>query len=291
MSNSKLQSGLGRGLSALIKKESETSINSSSGQGYIPKLPVEFITPNRYQPRIEINPEQLMELADSIREHGIIEPLLVTKLGEKQYELIAGERRLRAAKLAGLETVPVVVRESTPQEMLELAIVENIQRADLNPLEEAMAFEQLVKIFNQTHEQISKKVGLSRPAIANKLRLLALPEEVKKGLLENKISEGHARALLGLKSDEQMVVTFKVIVRDHLSVRAVEELVRRINKGKINNQRVNTVYIDEKTIEVEKFFRQKFGEQVTIIRSKKGGKITIPFRNDEELDAILSKIK
>ncbi|RMD77338.1 ParB/RepB/Spo0J family partition protein [Candidatus Dojkabacteria bacterium] len=281
-------SSLGRGLSALIKSEQDITTNITNG--YIPKLPVNLIKPNRYQPRIEIKPESLVELADSIREHGIIEPLIVTKINDKEYELIAGERRLRAAKLAGFEFVPVVVKESTPQQMLEIAIVENVQRSDLNPLEEAMAFEQLVKIFGQTHEEISKKVGISRPAVANKLRLLTLPEEVKRCLLEQKISEGHARALLGLSSEDQIVATLKVVIRNHLSVRAVEELVRRINKGKTKPKRVNSILIDEKTIEAEKILREKFGEKVSISRSSKGGKITIPFEDDEELENILDKI-
>jgi ParB family chromosome partitioning protein len=285
------KTSLGRGLSALIKKETD-QVSGVSTNGYIPKLPVEFIKPNRYQPRIEMNPEKLVELADSIREHGVIEPLLVTQIDERNYELIAGERRLRAAKLAGFDYVPVVIRESSPQEMLEIAIVENVQRADLNPLEEAMAFDQLVKIFSQTHEQISKKVGISRPAVANKLRLLALPEEVKRGLLEQKISEGHARALLGLTSEEQIIITYKVIVRDHLSVRAVEELVRRMNKGQNKPQRVNSIIIDdEKTIEIEKFLRDRFGDSVSVTRSSKGGKIIIPFKNDSDLENLLNKIK
>lgn len=285
------KTSLGRGLSALIKKDLEHTNSSQMESGFVLKMPVEFIKPNRYQPRIDMNPEKLVELADSIREHGIIEPLLVTKIDDRTYELIAGERRLRAAKLAGLDFVPVVIRESSPQEMLEIAIVENIQRADLNPLEEAMAFEQLVRIFNLTHEQISKKVGLSRPAVANKLRLLSLPDEVKKGLLEQKISEGHARALLGLTNEDQILVTYKIVVRDHLSVRAVEELVRRINKGQTKNRRVNSIIVnDEKTLQIEKIFKNTFGERVSISRSNKGGKIVILFNNDEELDNIVKKI-
>ncbi len=285
------KTSLGRGLSALIKKDLEHTNSSQMESGFVLKMPVEFIKPNRYQPRIDMNPEKLVELADSIREHGIIEPLLVTKIDDRTYELIAGERRLRAAKLAGLDFVPVVIRESSPQEMLEIAIVENIQRADLNPLEEAMAFEQLVRIFNLTHEQISKKVGLSRPSVANKLRLLSLPDEVKKGLLEQKISEGHARALLGLTNEDQILVTYKIVVRDHLSVRAVEELVRRINKGQTKNRRVNSIIVnDEKTLQIEKIFKNTFGERVSISRSNKGGKIVILFNNDEELDNIVKKI-
>lgn len=280
------KSVLGKGLSALID---ETSLPEIS-QGFIPKLPVKLIVPNPYQPRSEIRPEELIELADSIRQHGVIEPLLVTKKSETQYELIAGERRWRASQLAGIETVPVVVKEASPKEMLELAIVENIQRRDLNPLEEAMAFEQLTKMFNMTHEEISKKVALSRPAIANKIRLLSLPEEIKKGLLEEKISEGHARALLGLNTKETMIATYKIILRDNLSVRAVEELVRRLNKGKQIKKRVDMRILDEKTVKIETGLKEKFGEKVSLARSKKGGKIVIPFSNDHELDGIIKKL-
>jgi len=284
--------GLGKGLSALI---SQSAIPELS-QGFIPKLPINLIVPNPYQPRIEIKPETLMELADSIREHGVIEPLLVTKKidedqsanSETRYELIAGERRWRASKLAGVEFVPVVVKEASPQEMLEMAIVENVQRADLNPLEEALAFQQLMNSFNMTHEQISKKIGLSRPAIANKIRLLTLPEEIKKGLLESKISEGHARAILGLQSNETMIAAYKITLRDHLSVRAVEELVRRLNKGQKVKQRKHMRIVDEKTYEIENNLKGKFGENLSLSRSQKGGKIIIPFQSDEELDKLVN---
>jgi len=278
--------GLGKGLSALINKDSLSEIS----QGYIPALPIGYITPNKYQPRIEIKPESLVEIADSIREHGVIQPLLVTKRSEVSYELIAGERRWRAAKLAGFESVPVVVKESTPQEMLELAIIENVQREDLNALEEALAFEQLHKSFNLTHEQVAKKVGLSRSAIANKIRLLGLPEEIKKALLESRISEGHARALLGLTNPEILISAYKITVRDSLSVRAVEELVRRLNKGKKLKLRSDMRIVDEKTTIIETNLKQKFGERAAISRSLKGGKITLPFTNDEELDKILKSI-
>ncbi len=279
------QTGLGKGLSALISKNTLPDLT----QGYIPNLPIDLIVPNPYQPRAEINPDTLVEMADSIRQHGVIEPLLVTRKGDT-YELIAGERRWRSSKLAGMETVPVVVKESTPQEMLELAVIENVQRKDLNPIEEALAFEQLINTFNMNHEDISKKIGLSRPAIANKIRLLSLPDELKKALLDEKITEGHARGLLGLKNNEMMIAAYKIIMRDHLSVRAVEELVRRLNKGSKMPKRKTMRIIDEKTTNIESSLRQKFGEKVSLSRSLKGGKIIIPFTNDNELDKILSLI-
>jgi len=280
--------GLGKGLSALINENALPDLN----QGFIPKLPINNITPNRYQPRIEVKPESIVELADSMREHGVIEPLLVTKIeGTDKYELIAGERRWRAAMLVGMQYVPVVVKEASPQEMLELAIVENVQRADLNPLEEANAFQQLINEFKMNHEMISKKIGLSRPAIANKIRLLGLPDEIKKGLLESKISEGHARAMLGLQNNDTMIAAYKITLRDNLSVRAVEELVRRLNKGQKVKLRSDMHIIDERTTELESILKTKFGENTAISRSKRGGRIVIPFTNDEELSNIMEKIK
>lgn len=281
------KTALGKGLSALIKKNSTTISNpTEEREGYIPQLDIEQIEPNRYQPRSELKPEALVELTDSIRHHGIIEPIIVTKSENGGFELIAGERRWRAAQLAGLSFVPAVVKEATPQEMLEIAIIENIQREDLNALEEAMAFDQLVSEFEMSHEQISIKVGLSRSAIANKIRLLTLPSEIKKGLLDNKLSEGHARALLGLKTTETMIATYKIILRDSLSVRAVEELVRRLNKGVNKTRKSSNLILDEKTIEIEQNLKQIFGSAVRLTRSTKGGKIVLPFANDDELDRI-----
>ena len=278
--------GLGKGLSALIDKDTISDIE----QGFISNLPINLISPNPYQPRVEIKPEKLVELADSIREHGVIEPILVTRKGEKKYELIAGERRWRAAKLAGLETVAVVVKESSPQEMLELAIIENVQREDLNPLEEALAFQQLVNQFSMSHDMVSKRVGLSRPAIANKIRLLGLPDEIKKSLLEEKITEGHARALLGLNNKETIIAAYKITIRDHLSVRAVEELVRRLNKGKKPKQlRKDMRIVDEETTNIENGLKSIFNNRVTLSRTKKGGKIVIPFSSDDELNGFISK--
>lgn len=282
----KQKSGLGKGLSALISDETMSSVQ----QGFIPALPIELIYPNPYQPRAEVNPELLVELSDSIREHGVIEPLIVTKKADNRYELIAGERRWRASKLAGVANVPVVIKEASPQQMLELAVVENVQREDLNALEEALAFEQLAKLFSLTHDEIAKKMGLSRPAVANKIRLLSLPEELKRGLLEGKISEGHARALLGLTATETQIATYKIIQRDHLSVRATEELVRRLNRGHKKKNRKDIRVLDEKTTKIENTLRSKFGKSVSISRSQKGGKITIPFKDDSELDKILEEL-
>lgn len=280
-----VNNALGKGLSALISDDTINEID----QAYIPKMDITKILPNPYQPRVEIKRETIEDLSKSIKEHGVIEPLIVTKSKEEgKYELIAGERRLEASKLAGLKTIPAVIKEASPQQMLELAVVENIQRADLNPLEEGMAFEQLAVEFKLSHVEISEKVGLSRSAVANKIRLLNLPDDIKRGLLDGKIDEGHARALLGLMSPEVMLQTFNIILRDGLSVRAVEELVRRLNQGHKKPKRITERILDTKTQSIETALKQKITPKLTLSRSQKGGKIIIPFKSDQELDKIYS---
>lgn len=260
-------------------------------QAYIPELDISLIVPNPYQPRIEIKPETLIELSDSIRSNGIIEPLIVTKKSDSRYELIAGERRWRAAQLAKMPTVPVIVKEASPLQMLELAIIENIHRKDLNALEEALAFEQLMNLFNMDHTDIAKKIGYSRPVITNKIRLLTLPDPVKKYLLEDQISEGHARALLGLSSREAMIAAAKIVIRDRLSVRQVEELVRRLNEGsdKKYKTKKNDI-LDDHTQTLEVSLQEKFGTSVKLTRSNRGGRIVIPFKDDQELKRIYDAI-
>ncbi len=277
-----MTNALGKGLSSLIPEDTLDSIQ----QPYIPNLPIDKISPNRQQPRIEIDPEKLIELADSIRELGVIEPLIVTQISVDEYELIAGERRWRAAKLAGIATVPVVVKEASPLQMLELAIVENIQREDLNPLEEAMAFDHLHRKFGVSHEDIAIKVGYSRPAIVNKIRLLKLPDEVKKGLVENKLSEGHARALLGLKNPHAIEIAYRVVVRDGLSVRATEKLVQKLNASGADKQKPQKVKLSAKLIQIEKTLKEKFKTDVILHVTKSGGRISIPFKSQDQLDQI-----
>lgn len=277
--------GLGKGLSSLIPEETLESIQ----QAYIPDLPIGKIIPNQYQPRIELDPTKLVELADSIREHGVIEPLIVTQNSPHEFELIAGERRWRAAKLAGLTKIPVVVKDASPQQMLELAIVENIQREDLNPLEEAMAFEHLATKFNLTHTDIATKVGYSRPAVANKIRLLQLPDEIKKGILTNEISEGHARALLGIRNSQAMEAAFRIVTRDGLSVRATEKLVQRLNVGGIQ-KKTDSSKLPPHIMQIEQNFKKNINKKINIAYSKNGGKITIPFKDEKELKHIYNKL-
>lgn len=268
------------------------SKSSKKHTGYEPNMPVERIVPNRYQPRTSWNPEKLMELAESIRENGIIEPLIVSQAGDNKYEIIAGERRYRASKMAGLKTVPVIIKETSPQQLLELAVIENVQRADLNPLEEAVAFSQLSSEFGLTHEQIAVKIGYSRPAVANKIRLLQLPEEIKNGVLEGKVSEGHARALLGLTDSGAMVSLYKKVVQSNLSVRETEEYVRKLNLGLKSKQKEHK----QNAMEYEKMISQKVGavfkdRDFKVKKTKNKLKLELNFKNENELDSFLKELK
>ncbi len=279
---------LGKGLASLIPDNT----SDETHHAYLPQLEIERIIPNQYQPRMEIDPAKLIELADSIREHGIIEPLIVKQNNEREYELIAGERRWRAAKLAGFTHVPVVLKDASPQQMLEMAIVENIQREDLNPLEEAMAFDHLSQKFKLTHEDIAKKMGYSRSAIANKIRLLNLPDEVKKALLQNQLSEGHARALLGLENTAAVLAAFRVVTRDHLSVRATEQLVQKLKEGNTSQIRSKpNNYLDPKLLSYEKTLRTRLNARIKINFNNNQGKMIIPFNSIEDFEKIMHKLK
>lgn len=286
----KARRGLGKGLSALIPE-------SEAASGLL-EVDTEDIVPNPRQPRHEIDPDSLLELADSIREHGLIQPLIVTRvefqdpaIGQivgPQYQLIAGERRWQAAMMAGMDRIPVIVKEATPQETLELALVENIQRADLNPLEEAAAYHQLVEEFDLTQEQVATRVGRSRSTVANSLRLLGLPEEIKTPLAGGKISEGHARALLGLEDLEKQLLVLQAVLDRGLSVRQTEELVRRLVALKPEDER--TQRPRPETTALEAAFRTALGTKVNLLRSKKGGKLVIHFYSEEELQRLYDVI-
>jgi ParB family chromosome partitioning protein len=229
-----------------------------------------------------------VELAASIEEHGVIQPLIVTRAPDGYY-LIAGERRWRAARLAGLSTVPVIAKEVAPSEMLELALVENLQRSDLNPLEQATAYRQLVEDFGHTQEQVARRVGKSRVAVANTLRLLKAARPVQEALLDNKISEGHARALLGLEKDEAQEAALKTVLKRRLNVRQTEELVRRL-LGQHREQQRPVREISPETRALESRFREALGTKVSLKRSGEGGRIVIYFYSEEELDALYEHI-
>jgi ParB family transcriptional regulator, chromosome partitioning protein len=276
------RTGLGKGLEALIPMAQEARAGLS-------QVPVSTLMPNPLQPRTALDPEALAELTASIREHGLLQPLLVTQQGPERYQIIAGERRWQAARLAGLATVPVIVKEATPQQALELALVENIQRADLNPLEEAAAFQQLVEEFGLTQDQVASRVGKSRVAVTNTLRLLRLPAEVKQALADGLIREGHARALLGLPTAQAQVAALKVVVRKALSVRHTEELVRRLT-AEAPPPRTRSPLSPE-SLALEQEFRETLGTKVHLYRNKKGrGRLVIHFFSEEELQTLYDVI-
>ncbi len=276
------RSGLGKGLGALIPVTEEP-------KGNVTQIPVSAITPNPMQPRAALDSDALEDLAASIREHGLIQPLIVTQQGPERYQLIAGERRWQASRMIGLATVPVIIKEATPQQVLELALVENIQRADLNPLEEASAFRQLVEEFGLTQEQVAERVSKSRVAVTNTMRLLRLPAEVKQALADGSIREGHARALLALPSAEAQIAALKAVIRQDLSVRQTEEMVRRLLAEPPPRKAEQPVSPEAQSLERE--FRDTLGTKVNLYRNRKGrGRLVIHFYSEEELQAIYDVI-
>lgn len=265
---------------------SEPADKVSYADAQIQEIEVAKISPNPFQPRKVFEVSALKELADSIKEHGVIQPLVVTKtpIG---YEIVVGERRFRASQLAGLEKVPAIIKEAmVDQTKLEVALIENIQRQELNPIEEAQAYERLMKTFNMTQEQVAKKVGKSRPAVANTVRLLNLPAEVQRGVIEGKIMEGHARALLGLNDPEKILLMYKMVVEQNLNVRQVEAKVRELTVRK----QMDAAAPDPKLMAMESTLRGSLGTQVKIQRQGQGGKITIEFFSEEELSELVGKM-
>ena len=274
--------GLGRGLDALFT----TTETPSAG---VSQLPVSAIRRNPRQPRLLFNPVELEELVNSIREHGVIQPLVVAQSNAAgQYILVAGERRLEASRIAGLPTVPVIVREASDQQLLELALVENIQRADLGPLETAQAYKHLVEDFNLSHEEIAVKVGKKRATVSNTLRLLKLPQRIQEGLAKAEIDEGHARALLALPTAQAQLAAFDTVVRNQLNTRQTEELVRRLQGHKDARPARPARHAESEAIAAR--MREALGTKVALKRGRKGGTIVIHFYSDEELNAIAEAI-
>ena len=256
------------------------------------EVEIDRISPNPYQPRSVMDPEKLQDLADSIRIHGLVQPLIVTP-GEdgSRYVLIAGERRWRAAQLAGLNRVPVVVREAAPQAMLELAIIENVVRADLGPLEEAASFRQLIDEFGLTQTDVANRVGRSRAAVANTLRLLQAPDQVQAALAGEEITEGHARAILGLTSTADQLTLLRMVIDENLNVRQTEALVRRWDERSANTTPApKPRHADE--VRLEDRLRSALGTRVALKRDGDGrsGSLTIQFFSDEQLQAIYDKL-
>jgi len=276
--------GLGRGLGALIPEA-----EASSG---LPEIDVDRIVPNPWQPRLEVDETALAELVESIREHGILQPLIVTRNEDGQYALVAGERRWRAARAAGLLTVPIVVKETTPRQRLELALVENIQRQDLSPLETALAYRQLIDEHGLTQEAVAERVGKNRATVANALRLLQLPPDARDALARGLISEGHARAILACTDALARTALLQAIVGRHLSVRQAEELARRLNAGEslVAEKRAGGQQLPPDAAALEDRFRQALGTKVQLFKSRRGGRLVIHFFSDEELEGLYGAI-
>ncbi len=282
--------GLGKGLGSLIPKKIQDDVIPKTSPVFeglkdqIFQIPLEKIFPNPDQPRKQFGHSDLEDLANSIKEHGIIQPLIATKRGDG-YQLIAGERRLRAAKILGLKTVPVIVREAKKQEQLELALLENIQRSNLNPIEEAVAYQRLISEFNLSQDELAKRIGKSRPVVTNMLRLLTLPEQIQKALMDNKISYSAARIIVGLPEYDQMKFFTKVL-KNELNVREAESEAKRISvrKRSRNIKDANIVSLEEK-------LQSALGTRVFIKKRGQSGQIIIYFYSDDELSEILKKMK
>ncbi len=290
MPSVKKRGGLGRGLNALVSEaEYETggSAASASNAASETKLPIEDIVPNPNQPRIHFNETELRELSESIQEHGVLQPLLVRKHGNG-YEIIAGERRYQASKLAGLEELPVIIKEVNDEEMLALALIENLQRSDLNPVEEAKGYRQLIDASGMTQEALSKAVSKSRSAITNSLRLLDLPEVVQQMIFEGKLTAGHARAILAVPYEDARIRLAEKVVAEGLSVRATENLAPLFSAGETpKTQRPATPQSFKKAARV---LRQVFNTNVRVKSSRGKNKIEIEFKDEEELSRILGEM-
>jgi len=275
--------GLGRGLDALL---GDVSVKEDKHQ--LQTLPIEYMQRGKYQPRKDIDPEKLQELADSIKAQGVIQPVVVRKIDPEKYEIIAGERRWRAAQLAGLQQLPVVIKDIDDRSAMAVALIENIQREDLNPLEEAEALKRLLDEFTMTHQQIADAVGKSRATVTNLLRLMDLHPDVKKLLLSRQLEMGHARALLSLDGQRQVAIANK-IVKEGLTVRDAERLVKEAQtEPKMAKPRI----IDKDTLRLQEELTAKLGAKVSIDHKENGtGKLVISYSSLEELDGILGQIK
>ena len=286
--------GLGKGLDSLIPSnvmestKSQTSSKEKSEEGAV-IVKISMVEPNREQPRKNFDEDSLQELADSIKQFGLLQPILVQDK-KSYYESIAGERRWRAAKIAGLKEVPVIIRNLTDQEVVEISLIENIQREDLNPIEEAQAYKRLLTEFHLKQDEVAERVSKSRTAVTNSMRLLKLCDPVQKMVVDGMISTGHARALLAIEDPEQQYLIAQKVFDEKLSVREVEKLVKNLNKppkpAKIENSTLNIIYQD-----ISEKLKQSLGTKVSIQAKENGsGKIEIEFYNHEDLDRLLEQI-
>ncbi|ARD48386.1 ParB/RepB/Spo0J family partition protein [Sporosarcina sp. P33] len=271
-----MSKGLGKGLNALFPRESLEKVEL---------LRLKSIKANPYQPRKEFDDESLAELSESIKEHGVLQPIIVRSVGT-QYEIVVGERRYRASELAGKKEIPAVVRDLTDEQSMEMAILENLQREDLSPIEVAEAYQNLMESLELTQEQLAFRLGKSRPHIANHIRLLALPEKVLKDISQGILSMGHGRTLLGLRKKEQILTVAEKVKTEGLNVRQLEKLVQRLNEDvprETKKEKKKDIFIEAQ----ETTLRVQFGTNVTIKKTKKKGKIEIEFHSDEDFERIL----
>jgi len=278
------KTGLGRGLDALIPGSDQTPA------GGVMAISIEKIDPNPRQPRNRFDPQEMQELSESIREYGVIQPLIITANpdSEDRFILIAGERRLLAARQAGLDVVPVIIREASDQQRLELALIENVQREDLGPLETADAYRQLIEDFNLSHEEIASRVAKSRASVTNTLRLLKLPAVVQAALAEEKITEGHARALLALPSPQAQQAALQTILAKDLNVRQTEELARRMGGQK--SLRAPKPGPSPEITALEERLRTRFSTKVNLLHHRRGGTIVIHYYSEEELNSLIDQL-
>lgn len=289
MTNKK--NALGKGLSALLENSSTDITSSSSSSdsnflaGSISRIPINYIKVNPFQPRIDFEKEPLLELTNSIKEHGLIQPITVRKLGRDQFQIISGERRFQASKLASLDELPCFIRIANDQEMLEMAIVENIQRKDLNAIEIGLSFKRLIEECDLTQEQLSNKIGKNRSTISNFLRLLKLPVEIQKAIRDQHISMGHAKALLSIADENEIFKVFNTILEEKLSVRSTENLTTK-------NKKAIPIALSRYEMRMQNDLSFQFNSKVKISKSTKGnGKIVISFKNEEDLSRILDSFE
>lgn len=276
--------GLGRGLGALIQSQTD-------GGTTIQHIEVAAIEPNPYQPRESFEPLELEGLASSVREVGVLQPIIVSRHdGLVPFRILAGERRWRAARQAGLRSIPAIVRESSPREMLEIALIENVQRADLTVLEEASAYRQLIDDFGLTQAGVAERVGKSRVAITNALRVLNAPDEIKTALMTRQISEGHARALLGLELAVEQLAALQIVLAKELNVRQSEQLVRQWSDSGSRPKTLAAPRREPAQLRIEEAFRRALGTKVDLQRGRRGGRIVIHYFSDEELDGLYNRI-
>ena len=290
---------LGRGLDALLGNQSKEAVQRKSDErignvpvaGAISEIRLKSIYANPDQPRKEFDEDKLQELAESIKTHGIIQPVTVRKTAKDKYELITGERRYRAAKMAGLKSIPAFIREADDKQVMEMALVENIQRHDLNAIEIAISYQKLVDEFELSYEELSQRVGKKRATVNNYLRLLKLPIELQSALKNSQLSMGHARALINLEEESDQIFVLNEIIEKELSVRQVEALVRKLKDAETTAKRSPRPELPFKYQQLHKKLKSHLGTGVDIRRSKKGkGSISISFDSDKKLDQILNKI-